>query len=200
MKKLTGTFAFSALLLGMSLLFSPKPVFADAISDSLTVYSPTGVAVASVSANENEENPTHVYIIPYTGIVNDQLYGDPTVLLDANGKASDIFGIYEKDDDLYLAFSSDSDTKAVAFGPTDRIFQEGQGVFDATLYLSPALQQDGYTATFVSDADTVSEPSTLAMLTIGLAFLAMATRKRALGSAANKAKHVGFSIGDTGVV
>jgi hypothetical protein len=171
MKKLRGGVAFSLLLLGVSLVLSPKVVFADTISDSLTVYSPTGVAVASVLAKENGENPNHVYIIPYTGIVNDQLYGDPTVLLDANGKASDIFGIYDKDDKLYLAFSSDSDTEAVAFGPTDRIFQEGQGVFDATLYLSPALQQDGYTATFVSDADAVPEPSTLVTLSIGLLFV-----------------------------
>jgi hypothetical protein len=180
MKRITEIAVFSVLLLGASLLLCARPVLADAISDSLTVYSPSGKAVASVSASEAGEDPNHAYIIPYTGIVNEQLFGDPTVLLDPDGKVSDVFGIYEQDDNLYLAFESASGTSAPAFGASDRIFPEGNGVFDATLYLSPGLQQDGYTATFISETNQVPEPSTLVTLAIGLVVLfGTATRKRA---------------------
>jgi hypothetical protein len=179
MKRIMEISVLVVLSLGASLLLCATPVLADTISDSLTVYSPSGNAVASVSAPEASEDSNHVYIIPYTGVVNEQLFGDPTVLLDPDGKVSDVFGIYEQDDNLYLAFESASGTSAPAFGTSDRIFPEGNGVFDATLYLSPGLQQDGYTATFSSDTDTVAEPSTVVMLSIGLLFvIGKAARKR----------------------
>ena len=53
-------------------------------------------------------------------------------------------------------------------GGTPITLAEGNGgPFDATRYLSPAFQREGFTATFQSDVDAVPEPSTLALLGIG---------------------------------
>ena len=170
-----------AALLAFALLLV-RPAAADSISDSLTVFDAAGNVVYQVSVTEANEDPNEIYFINVPGLINPAQFGNATTVLDADGSYSDIFGIAGVNGDLFLAFNSDTEGFPALYGSQGAIFlPEGNGgFFDATMYLSPDLIAQGYSAQFFSDGDeaAVPEPGTLILLATGLAGAAGSLRKR----------------------
>lgn len=184
MTKLAKGWLYGALACGFAAASgaSATPTF----SDIFTVYDPTGAVFEQVSIPDLDESPTNIVTLltaPDPSQIN-----NPTVLVEPHtgGQASDVFGVYLIGRTFFLGFQSDSDTAFVPFpaGAT-RTFTEapdpsnpGYTVpYDATLYLAPALQAGGYTATFVSDF-AVPEPATWALTLLGFGALGLAARSR----------------------
>jgi PEP-CTERM motif len=137
-------------------------------SDSMTVYDPTGAIFAQKVVFDANEDPTVIYTVPGVPIDPAQ-YGSATTLLEPNGSYSDIFGVAKVNGTLFLGFSSDTETTQTPYGPQGKFFlPEGNGVFDATMYLDTGLQAQGFKATFISDTDAVPEPASLALMGIGV--------------------------------
>jgi len=162
------------------------PASADSISDTLVITNGAGVVVASVSATEAQEasgGPGFIYIIPDSTLVDPSTFGNFTQVLGPSG-ISDVFGVTEGVSGCpqldCLAFSSDTETASVPFTDAPNTVLEGSGgSFDATSYLAPDLQANGWHATFISDADAVSvpEPPTLILLVAGLTAMLLLIRK-----------------------
>ena len=151
-------------------------------SDTLTVFNPDGTVFASVSAKEEEEqnDPKMIAFINIPGLA-DPNQPNATTLVEPDGSYSDIFGVYSPNGtDVYLAFNSDTEDIQAPFGDQGSIFlHEGNGVHDATMYLSPGYRGEGFTATFVSDVENVPELDASALMGIGMAGLAgMSLRHR----------------------
>lgn len=172
--KLAGAFAAAVSLaaLGASTSASAQ------VSDTLTVFDPLGNIVASASITEALEDAGTIVVVPI-GIDAAQ-FGNATNLVELNGNFSDIFGICTcgPNGALALGIASDTETQGVNFGSFPRTFPEGNGVFSATLYLDPALQAQGFTATFTSDP-SVPEPATWAMMIAGFGLVGVAMRRKA---------------------
>ena len=184
----------AAMLFVATLFLSTVPARADGISDSFTVFGPLDssgnrAVVASVSVDQATEDTFTVYIIPDSSLVNFTEYSDATLLLDPSHVASDIFGVVPQgavpgcNGPFCLGFVSDQDSighlGAFVFGGFNPA-PEGNGVFDATKYLNPALIAGGDTAQFVSDtADSaVPEPASWALLTSALIAVLLCSRRR----------------------
>lgn len=163
-----------------AILFGTVPLCADTVSDSLTVFDAAGKVVYSVSVTEALEDPSEIYFINVTGLA-DANNSTPTTLLNADGSYSDIFGVAYVNGDYFLGFNSDTESAPAAYGSAGSIFlAEGNGgPFDATVYLDPSYQAQGYTARFFSDADVVvPEPGSLNLLAGGLLGLGGILRRR----------------------
>ena len=156
-------------------------------SDVLTVYDPTGAIFAQVGVTEDQEVPGLIYTIDIPGLADPQQFNNSTKLVEpVTGAVSDYFGVATDLTNFHLSFISDSeDPQGLTMHlQGNNVFTEGPGaIFSATMYLLPALQSQGYTATFVSDfeeAAPVPEPVTMAGLALGLGALASYVRLRRL--------------------
>ena len=177
------------IMVGCALLLA-APVWAGPISDSFTVFDANGNIAYQASVSETFEDPTQIYYINVIGIADPNQFGNATTLCEGTsycdqfgGNYSDIFGVaIEPDGNFYLAFNSDSENAPAAYGSQGNIFMpEGSGGnFDATMYLDPSLQAQGYTAQFFSDGDPapIPEPGTITLLGTGLVGAIGALRKR----------------------
>ena len=146
------------------------------VSDTFTIFSPTGSVYDSISITEDEElaDPNNIVYFTDSNLVNPDMWGFATTLLEPNGQYSDIFGIAYVNGGYYLAFSSDTETSTPYGWQGYYFLPEGNGVLDATKYLNTNLVGSGYTAEFRSD---VPEPTTLLLLGFGLTALAGVRRK-----------------------
>ena len=161
-----------ALALASPVAASPVPV-----SDYLKVFDGSGALVEQALAFEDgSENPGFIYTL--TTAIDASQFGNATVLREADGSDSDIYGICTcgPGGALALGFASDSEASGVNFGSFPRTFPEA-GPISATLYLDPALQAAGWTATFWSDSD-VPEPAVWALMIVGFGFVGVGLRRR----------------------
>ena len=172
--KLKNLLAGAALAIGLML-----PASAQAASDTFTVFDPSGQIFVSVSLDEAGEDAGTIIVVPVA--FNAALFGDATNLTEPDGTFSDIFGVCTcgVGGALALGFASDTDTNGVNFGSFPRTFAEGNGIFDATIYLDLDLQRQGYTAQFISDVESaVPEPATWAMMLFGFGIMGVGIRRQ----------------------
>jgi hypothetical protein len=185
-----------ALLPFCFLLLLALPVLANGqisespLSDIMTVYAPDGSIFAQIGATEADEvtnGPGFIYFLPNVAVDPSQ-FGNYTMFYEQGGNPtdgpwSDIFGIATGGpDDLNLAFASDVDNVPFPYASLAEdayaIVEENPGVpYDMTMYLSPDLREAGYTATFVSDANVVPEPSTFLLLGAGFVGVGLFRRR-----------------------
>lgn len=169
------------------------PVTAPPVSDSMTIYDPAGAVVdgGQLVVYENDEDPNVIYTIDLSYIfINDQplevvdssKYGFATTLYHPDESYSDVFGVVfgaNTETGYALGFSSDGEGIETPYGASGYYFlPEGDGIFDATMYLNPELVRLGYTAEFRSDTDSIPEPAPLALMGIGAIALSSLRKAR----------------------
>src|ERR1035438_9768989 len=180
------------LILSALALFAVAGTWAGtaAISDSLTVYSPTSVIVGQVGVYDDgsifgfhaactgptcgvTEDSPNIYYIDLSGLTNYTNTTPNTMLLDSPSVGSDVFGQINLDAGFRLFFESNNGTVEFLPNSSYLLVPEGNGYADATAYLTADLRASGYTAQFYSVPDAAApEPGTLLFLACGLLALA----------------------------
>ncbi|MDD5298597.1 MAG: PEP-CTERM sorting domain-containing protein [Rhodocyclaceae bacterium] len=157
------------------------------VSDVMTVYRADHTVYDRIFAFGNEEAGNLYYFDPLSVSVNDSQLGNYRTLLEPDGVTwSDTYGVIGVPgvSGNVLAFISDlnsyppiQNASVEVAGYAPWVLEPGERAFtieyDATMFLSDAMRQDGFTATFQSD---VPEPASMALL--GLAGLAGAFARR----------------------
>ena len=175
-------------LLAAAMLLIGLPAAAQAPnSDCFTLFK-DGVFNQQVCAPEGGAEGVAVFVFG-TGFANTNpdVVASPTVLLEADGSISDIFGVFIAPENGQcqngcIFFISDAEAALfVGSFPNAILLHEGDGgPFPATRYLDPGKQRIGFTATFQSDDGSVSqipEPATLALLGLGVLAIGFTRRK-----------------------
>jgi hypothetical protein len=160
-------------------------------ADSLVVYAPDHQPWKWVTATEAQIQSGDVsFFINDPTLANPNQWRHAATLVAPNGTYTDIVGVNSQDGGVTfrLGFNPDSAAAAIApgFGP-GHVTPIGDGLFNATSYLNPTLQKEGYTALFMDlDADPPPVPdggSTAGLL--GLAMLTMSRLRRPIESQSN---------------
>lgn len=150
-------------------------------SDVMTVYNPNGSVYQQIFAFGYEETNNEYFFSPSLVQVDPSQYNNYTTLLDPTGSWSDVFGVdYIYGVGYVLSFLSSQQTfppppasqvytkNLAAANPVPDIADSNGNyltiAYDASQYLSPVMQNEGYTATFQSD---IPEPATLGLLVLG---------------------------------
>jgi hypothetical protein len=153
------------------------------VSDKLVVYNAQGHMVKRKVIYEDNELAGFQKI---NGVLfNANEFGDPTILLEANGAISDVVGIHQSNATGAMAFGFKSDTdtsspKLNGWGSGGQRLIEEPVWYDVTKYLdtSATSGQVGWTARFWSDVETVPvpEPASWILMISGLAAIGAGLR------------------------
>jgi PEP-CTERM motif len=162
------------------------PYLPPGTSDALVVCAPNNTVYDFVSVLEANEDPNAIYTLAIAAPDPNQ-FGFATTFCEFDVPCgpglldyyySDIFGVASVNGALYLGFSSDGENGTPYGGQGFYYVPASQGDwlrwYDATMYLDPALQAQGYTAYFTS----VPEPTTLLLIGSGIGLLARRLRKK----------------------
>jgi hypothetical protein len=182
--KLMMSGAVLTLLITGGLAHAGTPPVSDAttISDSLKIYNPDGSldtadSVFVTEGQEADNGPQFIYTTPIA--IDSTQFGNPIVLaepgVNPNDGYSDIVGIASINGGEFLSFASDTDTQLVNFGNFPNTIPETGAPINVTKYLSPSLQDAGYTAFFTSDA--APEPAGWALMLVGFGALGFLMRR-----------------------
>jgi PEP-CTERM motif len=188
MKSLVRKTLLSAVL--ATLILSCSSMKAQArtvISDNFRVFDQNHQEVYSKYVTKEQEDLNGIgtlYYIEADGLADPNQWGNYTSVLKAPDYQvmSDAFGAIYRGTDLLLFFQSDTSTEPCPFplGP-NIVFETLQptgrygGIFDATMYLSPDLQAQGWTADFESGM-SVPEPATVILMGSGIGALFLLKR------------------------
>jgi PEP-CTERM motif len=153
---------------------------ASADVDTLTIYDGGGNIVSQVSVDDATADPNVIYYdVNSAAFIDPDQFGNPTNLFTGDPNeptVTDIFGIASTDDGLQLAFNTGAGNPEgpAPFGGVGDIYipdgqENGTSTFDATMYLDPALQREGFTASFseTPSAPSIPEPASLTLLSLG---------------------------------
>ncbi len=160
----------SALALGSACAL-PAAAHAAVVYNEIIVQDALGHILASVTATPAEiahPVPDAVFYVPGIAIdmSQDGNYGN---VVDGLGNPLEVFGVAYGGPDVYdLGFGLQSEA---SIDPVQNPVLDTGIPIDMTMYLDPALQAAGDTATFIVSANSpaVPEPLTWAMMVVGLA-------------------------------
>lgn len=182
------------LLLGV-VVITAAPGFASAISDTLTVYSPTGTPVYVLSAPQKAPaSGPQDYFFSNPSLANPAMVGKHMLICGqaacgppAPNVGDILLGVFsvqrdDKTEDLlgFVTFSAAAGT--FGGGPVDSaVVMPGKGPINVSQYLSPMLQEEGWKAYFALApvAAPVAEPGTVLLLGSSLLWTAGMARRRA---------------------
>ena len=168
-----------------ALLMIPSISQAIPMRDGIVVRTAGGDVVAEKWATEAEilaAGPTGLFYIDMVGLVDLSQFELYTAVYEPGGNGttgpwSDIFGVAQVSGDYYLGFMSGPGSASIADGAAFTI-EELPGGMDMTMYLSPGMRQDNFTATFYSSAPEAAPDTggTLALLGLGLGSVLLSRR------------------------
>jgi hypothetical protein len=177
--KLPRSISSLTLALGLACAF-PAVAQAAVVYDEIIVQDLSGTVFASVTATPDEIAADPYAVFYVSGVAVDVTQdGNYSDIVDGDGNAIELFGVANGGPDGYdLGFAY----QAIAAGyPVQNAVMPTGAPIDMTMYLDPALQLAGYTASLiVSGANSgVPEPLTWAMMVVGFAAIGCGLRRGA---------------------